>query len=519
MNWKTFIFIATALLLWPAAALMAAPEKPTTVNITPPAPAREFRAVWIATVGNSCWPSKPGLTTDQQKAELIAILDRAAALKLNAVIFQVRPACDALYQSSLEPWSEYLTGVQGRAPAPYYDPLAFAVAEAHRRGLELHAWFNPFRAHHFQAVSPIAPTHVTKTRPDIVRSYGKYLWLDPGEPDTRAYSLRVVMDVVKRYDVDGVHFDDYFYPYPEKDAVGLVAGFPDETTWKKYGVNSGLTRDNWRRFNVDTFIQQVYHAIKAEKPWVKFGISPFGIWRPQNPPGITGFDSYAILYGDSRKWLMEGWCDYCSPQLYWAIQPPAQSFPALLAWWNTQNVHHRHIWPGMDDLKAWPPTEIANQIALERRYDGPGHIHWNATALMKNAALDTVLLRDVYREPALIPACPWLDATPPGMPKLVVNATSKTTHGQWQPAPGKPVNWWVWQARGNNLWTTRIFPGGRTDFYLDGASPDAVCLHAVDRVGNLSEPAIWTPGMVTPRKYSTPVISHGAEKMNAKGPK
>jgi uncharacterized lipoprotein YddW (UPF0748 family) len=204
------IAIAAALLFVLTPLLLAAEEKPASNEIVPPPPAREFRATWIATVGNSCWPSKPGLTTSQQKAELIALLDRAAALKLNAVIFQVRPACDALYSSRLEPWSEYLTGVQGRAPSPFYDPLAFAIAEAHRRGLELHAWFNPFRAHHFQSVSPIAPGHISRTRPELVRSYGKYLWLDPGDPAVRDYSLRVVMDVLKRYDVDGIHFDDYF---------------------------------------------------------------------------------------------------------------------------------------------------------------------------------------------------------------------------------------------------------------------------------------------------------------------
>jgi uncharacterized lipoprotein YddW (UPF0748 family) len=241
-----FFVLLQACIAW------AAEESPAGATIAPPpAPAREFRAAWIATVGNSCWPSKPGLTTAQQKAELIAILDRAAALKMNAVIFQVRPACDAFYQSSLEPWSEYLTGVQGRAPSPYYDPLAFAITEAHRRGLELHAWFNPFRAHHFQSVGPISNNHISRTHPEYVRSYAKYLWLDPGDPAARDYSLRVVMDVLKRYDVDGIHFDDYFYPYHEKNSAGSDIDFPDAATWAKYGAGSGLSRDDWRRRNVD----------------------------------------------------------------------------------------------------------------------------------------------------------------------------------------------------------------------------------------------------------------------------
>jgi len=497
-------FILTLLAL--AINLPAADER-----ISPPPPAREFRAAWIATVGNSSWPSKPGLTTAQQKAELIALLDRAAALKLNAVIFQIRPASDALYASSLEPWSEYLTGVQGRAPEPFYDPLAFAIAEAHQRGLELHAWFNPFRAHHFQSVSPIAPNHISQTHPELVRSYGKYLWLDPGEPAVREYVLRVVMDVVNRYDVDGVHFDDYFYPYKEKSAAGAEMDFPDDASWKKYGAHSGLSRDDWRRQNVDVFVEQVYRAIKAAKPWVKFGISPFGIWRPKNPPAISGFDAYAVLFADSRKWLREGWCDYFAPQLYWPIEPKAQSFPALLEWWNRQNIRHRHLWPGLNSLKAgegWPPSEIVNQINLTRLYANAGHIHWSISALMKNPALDAALTHEIYRQPALIPASPWLEATPPAPPTLSVTVWKKSAHVQWQNAAGKPASGWVLQSRTNGVWTTQIFPAGRADAYLDNVTPDTISVRAVDRVENLSEPAIWTP-----KKYSTSDTTRGATKM------
>ncbi len=502
---RSCLFVATSLLLLPT-ILFAAEEV-----IVPPPPAREFRAAWVATVGNSCWPSKPGLSTAQQKAELIAILDRAAALKLNAVIFQVRPACDALYQSSLEPWSEYLTGVQGRAPSPFYDPLAFAIAEAHQRGLELHAWFNPFRAHHFQAVSPIAPNHISKVRPDLVRSYGKYLWLDPGEPAVREYSLHVVMDVVKRYDVDGVHFDDYFYPYREKNFAGLEMDFPDAVSWKKYGAKSGLARDDWRRSNVNAFMQQVYQAIKTEKPWVKFGISPFGIWRPKNPPAISGFDSYAELYADSRKWLREGWCDYFSPQLYWGIQPTTTSFATLLDWWNGENVRHRHLWPGMNSLNVggkWQPNEIVNQINFTHHLADAGQIHWSVMALMKNTALDAALTQEAYRQPALIPASPWLDATLPAPPKLSVTIGAKSAHVQWQRSAGKPASDWVVQTRTNGSWATQIFPAARTDCYVDNVTPEVVAVRAVDRVENLSEPAIWTP-----KKFSPPDTSRGAERM------
>ena len=495
------ILIAATVLLLSSALPSAADEKTYAEKITPPPPAREFRAVWIATVGNSCWPSKSGLTTAQQKAELIAILDRAAALKLNAVIFQVRPACDALYQSSIEPWSEYLTGIQGRAPSPYYDPLAFAIAEAHQRGLELHAWFNPFRAHHFQAVSPIAPNHVSRAHPELVRGYGKYLWLDPGEPAVREYALRVVMDVVKRYDVDGIHFDDYFYPYRETNAAGAEMDFPDNATWKRFGAASGLTREDWRRHNVDVFINLVYHTIKAEKPWVKFGISPFGIWRPQNPPSIKGFDAYNEIYADSLKWLREGWCDYFAPQLYLVIRPPQTSFATLLDWWNGQNVRQRHLWPGMNSLNVggkWPPAEILNQIGLTRRLADAGHIHWSVMALMKNAALDTALAQEAYRQPALIPASPWLNATSPPPPKLSVGVWKKSVHVEWKNAGGEPARWWVLQSRAQGNWNTQILPAGRTDAYLDTAGAEAVSLRAVSRTGNLSVPALWTPKKNSP---------------------
>jgi uncharacterized lipoprotein YddW (UPF0748 family) len=508
-NVRQSLFIASWLALAPG--LAAVEEDDSVEKWVAPPPAREFRAAWIATVGNSCWPSKPGLSSTQQMAELVAILDRAAALKLNAVIFQVRPSCDALYASSIEPWSEYLTGTQGRAPSPYYDPLAFAIAEAHRRGLELHAWFNPFRAHHFQSVSPIAPDHVSRTHPELVRSYGRYLWLDPGEPAVREYSLRVVMDVVRRYDVDGIHIDDYFYPYAETNADGAKIDFPDEASWKKFGAASGLARGDWRRRNVDIFIERVYHAIKAEKPWVKFGISPFGIWRPKNPPGIKGFDAYEEIYADSLQWLREGWCDYFAPQLYWGISPPQTSFVTLLDWWTAENIRHRHIWPGLNSLKVgekWPSSEIINQIKLTRGSADPGHIHWSVTALMKNAALDSALATGIYREPALVPASPWLGATSPPPPILSVVVRNKSVHVTWQNAGGEPVRWWVLQRRVEGSWSTQILSANCAEAYLDSSEPEAISLRAVSRVGNLSGPALWIP-----KKYPPAEMPHGATRM------
>ena len=215
-----------------ASRLVAPAYSPAT--IIPPPVVREFRAAWISSVGENSWLNGlTGKSSAGQKAALTALLDRAAQLKLNAVIFQVRPACDALYASPFEPWCEHLTGIQGRAPQPFYDPLAFVVEQAHQRGLEVHAWFNPYRAHHADAKSPLAPNHISRTRLDLVRGYGKYLWLDPGERDVQDYSLKVVLDVVKRYDIDGVHFDDYFYPYREKNYSGREIDFPDTSSWKK----------------------------------------------------------------------------------------------------------------------------------------------------------------------------------------------------------------------------------------------------------------------------------------------
>lgn len=257
-------------------------------HATPPPPAREFRGAWVATVKNIDWPSKPGLSTAQQKAELLIILDRAAQLKLNAVLLQVRPACDALYASKLEPWSEYLTGKMGRAPSPFYDPLEFAVTEAHRRGLELHAWFNPFRARHNTGFSTLSKNHISRTHPEFVRTYGQQLWLDPGDKAARDYSQAVILDIVKRYDIDGAHMDDYFYPYAEKDKAGAVIDFPDWPSWNRYLAGGGkLSRGDWRRENVNGFVHRLHDEIKARKPWVKFGISPFGIWRPDQPAGCA----------------------------------------------------------------------------------------------------------------------------------------------------------------------------------------------------------------------------------------
>ncbi len=495
-----------------AFSLWAASYEPT--DLTSPKPEREFRGAWVATVGNIDWPSRPDLSVAEQKAELLAILDRAAQLRLNAIIFQVRPACDALYASPIEPWSEYLTGTMGKAPQPFYDPLTFAVEEAHKRGLELHAWFNPYRAVHPSAKSPIASNHISKTKPDLVRRYGKHLWLDPGEKEVQDYSLSVVMDVVKRYDVDGVHFDDYFYPYKESEG-GRTIDFPDDASWKRFGGGGKSSRDDWRRENVNTFIRRVYESIKATKPWVKFGVSPFGIWQPGNPPQIKGFDAYSELYADSRRWLANGWLDYFTPQLYWAIGPKEQSFPVLLDWWDHQNPKKRHIWPGINTTRVrsqnatddstsrtdtrtnssrrregWKSDEIISQIRIANKQPvSAGHVHWSMKSLMRSPELDAALERTVYAEPALIPACKWLDSAAPAKPKLSVAAGNSSAKLSWENGPAEKTSLWILQYKRGGKWTTQILPGNRRSHILDGVLPEALALSAVDRTGNVGTAA------------------------------
>jgi uncharacterized lipoprotein YddW (UPF0748 family) len=482
-------------------ALAARPQAAAAALDLPPSPPREFRGVWIATVANIDWPSKRGLSTEQQKAELTDLLDRAARARLNAVVFQVRPSCDAFYDSPYEPWSEYLTGQMGRAPSPYYDPLAFAVEEAHRRGLELHAWFNPYRAHHAISQSPLAPNHVSKTRPELVRQYGRYLWLDPGEKAVQDYSIQVIMDVVRRYDIDGVHLDDYFYPYQERGPGGGALPFPDGSSWQKYVRSGGaLGRDDWRRENVNTFIERLYREIKKEKRWVKFGISPFGIWRPGYPASVRGLDPYAELYADSRRWLVNGWVDYFTPQLYWRISQPNQSYTALLKWWAQQNPGGRHLWPGNNTNGSvngsWPASEIVSQIERTRDQPGAGgNVHFSAKFLKYNPSFLATLVSEVYSRPALVPASPWLDADPPRKPELALGKPPDPSRRflTWKET-GKEKAWlWVVQRRAGGKWSTEILPGGQASLTVScaGASaPDLVAVSAVDRCGNQSPPAV-----------------------------
>jgi uncharacterized lipoprotein YddW (UPF0748 family) len=473
----------------------------------PPEPPREFRAAWIATVANIDWPSRNSLTTAQSQRELVAIFDRAQRLNMNAIVFQARPHADALYESPHEPWSEYLSGRQGQSPSPRWDPLQFSIDEARKRGMELHVWFNPYRAGHPSAKSPLAANHIGRTHPHLVRRYGKQTWLDPADPAVQQHSLKVILDVVRRYDIDGVHIDDYFYPYKERGADKKILDFPDGPTWTRY-VNSGgkLSRDDWRRSQVDSFVKRLYEGVKAEKRWVKVGISPFGVYRPNIPAGIpAGVDQYRDLYADARKWLIEGWCDYYSPQLYWRTDSK-QSYPILLNWWISQNTMGRHIWPGnfTSAIAAangnWDPTEIVRQIELTQRTPGAtGNVHFSMKALtLDYKGISGLLEKGPYAAPALVPASPWLDSTPPPAPILQAQAAGEALQVSWNPPRGcEPLLAWAFWTRYGGRWqyqTLGITARARQiPLQSNGARLEAVVLAGVDRGGNLGERAGWTP--------------------------
>jgi uncharacterized lipoprotein YddW (UPF0748 family) len=467
---------------------------PAPVDIQPPPIAREFRGAWVSPVWRSDWPSRPGLSPDSQRAELRVLLDRAQATGLNAVLLHVRTAADALYPSTRAPWSVYLTGESGRAPAPFYDPLAFAVAEAHGRGIELHAWFNPFRA---------APPGHQATRiehPEWVVTYGSQKWIDPGLPQARRAALDAILEVVNRYDVDGIHLDDYFYPYLENDRKGRTIRFPDDATFARYG-KVFARRADWRRSNIDSFVASLYREVKARKPWLSVGISPFGIWRPDYPAGITGLNAYSEIFADSRRWLREGWVDYMAPQLYWPIDGTQSRFTRLNDWWRAENIKQRHLWPGLHTEREtasrspWRVGEIQRQIGLLRSADATdrgaaGHIHFRINALLP---LSNALHATSYAEPALTPAMPWLDARTPAPPMLSIGPTALNI----RTADTVPVRWFaVQRLAADGVWRLSLHRAN-TEIRLPlqpNEKPRAVAVTAVTPTGMESAPTVIVEG-------------------------
>ncbi len=376
-------------------------------------PKREFRASWIATVFNIDWPSS-GSSPANQRNQLISILDNLKAAGLNAVVLQMRTECDALYDSPLEPWSYWLTGQQGAPPSPYYDPLAFAVGEAHKRGIELHAWLNPYRAMTSGSYTR-HPSHVTNAHPDWILNVGGTQILNPGIPEVRGHILNVIEDIITRYDIDGIHMDDYFYPYPPNQITTQ-----DAQTFADH--NRGIANiHDWRRDNINLLLREIQALIGDTKPHVKFGMSPFGIWKSGVPIGISGLDAYSTIYCDAIAWLQDQSIDYLTPQLYWP-HGGGQDYAKLMPWWADSALHYeRHLYAGHAAYRitGWTNTEMPNQLRLNRSADGcQGSVFYNTNTLLSNPRgfLDS-LKTNLYLYPALPPVMEWKNLTPPNIPR------------------------------------------------------------------------------------------------------
>ncbi|MCI4671147.1 MAG: family 10 glycosylhydrolase [Bacteroidia bacterium] len=391
----------------------------------PALPKHEFRAVWVATFHNIDWPSAKKMTSQHQQKEFGKLLDKQQRMGMNAMVVQVRPSGDAFYKSRYAPWSEYISGTQGLPPKPYYDPLEFMINSCHDRNMEFHAWLNPFRAVSHTRFSSVAPQNIVNKHPEWTFQYGSRLYLNPGLPKVRDYLVRVVMEVVKNYDVDGIHFDDYFYPYPKNGEQ-----LPDKQTFEKYGQEFADI-NSWRRNNIDLFIKALSDSIKVVKPHVKFGVSPVGIWRNRNQdhrgtPVRSNFSSYDMLHADVRTWLEKGWIDYVAPQVYFNIEHPTADYAVLVPWW-AKNSFGRHVYVGQALFKSkqgesrpWrDPNQLPQQLKLNLRYPQiKGSIFFSANSFDTNPMnIEQVLRHERYRFPALIPPMTWKDSIPPFAPQ------------------------------------------------------------------------------------------------------
>jgi len=401
---------------------------------------RELRGVWVATVLNIDWPSKASLKAKMQKAEIDKQLDYFESIGLNAVFFQIRPNSNRLYKGSTEPWAEWVSGKQGKGPG--YDPLKYIIKGCHQRGLELHAWINPYRVLLDSSKTPKTKKNIAKKYPDWIINYGKGSMLNPGIPSVRTYIYEILKQLISRYDIDGIHYDDYFYPYPYK---GLP--FPDEKDFQQYGEGFN-DKASWRRHNVDALIHATNNAIIETRPSVKFGVSPFGVWRNIESDSLgsdtrAGAPTYDSLYADTRKWLQNGWVDYIAPQLYWSIGFPPAAYDVLAKWW-AKNSYNRHIFIGQGPYKinnnydsAWyNPSEIPNQIRLNRQLAPviKGSIYFSAQQLIKNPNnISDSLKTDFYAEKALPPIMPWKPQQPALQPnKIKITAQGNALIIKWE---------------------------------------------------------------------------------------
>ena len=455
---------------------------------------QEMRGSWLVTVHNIDWPSKPGVPVVEQKMELLGLLDRAQKLGLNTILFQVRDVADAFYPSEIEPWSAYLTGYQGRAPKPFWDPLAFAIEQSHKRGLELHAWLNPYRVGYLKQ-SRFDSKHIFRQRPDLIRLYDDSYWLDPGNPDSEIYILSIVRDIISRYsNLDGIHYDDYFYPYPKSGFV-----FRDDVTKKAYAERKILA--SWRRENIDRLIQKTYKLIKDINPYLSFGVSPFGIWRNDQPRGVRGLESYHELYADSCKWLREGWVDYMAPQFYWAPDAPLQPYGKMLDWWLSQNIQSKQVMAGINVVKLKEAgnvdfNDVLEKVNLRREYQANGEIYYSLGKI--NTPKWEQNLRSLYSYQAL-PALAGPNRPPQPAPKIDIKLAVDGKVQSWQLSWGLPltkmrakVKYWVVYYVKKGIWNYRIFPGwvhGIKVNLSQGLDPRYFAVAGVDRgnaIGNIS---------------------------------
>ncbi len=390
-------------------------------------PKREMRGAWIATYSNIDWPNRTQ-TPVQQRAAFLTILEHHKLTGMNTLYIQVRSQCDAMYPSSIEPWSADLTGTQGNPPSTPWDPMQFMIEECHKRGIEFHAWINPYRAvGNSNNLPGFAANHVAKQHPEWLLSQGTLRVLDPGLQPVREYILSVISDIVNRYDVDGIHFDDYFYP---PSAPAGTTPYNDDASFA-LDPRGFTNRGDWRRDNVNLLIQKVYDTIKTLKPWVKFGVSPSGIYRNSTNPAIgtptSGLEHYTTLYADTKRWLQEGWVDYIAPQVYWYIGQPGANYAAIVPWWNNQ-ANGRHIYIGMAGYKVNDPAQganwanasmIPNEMRLNRQYANiAGQAIYNTSSLRSSTKLGfrDSLRFDFYKLPALLPRMPWRDDAAPESP-------------------------------------------------------------------------------------------------------
>ncbi|WP_296185998.1 family 10 glycosylhydrolase [uncultured Bacteroides sp.] len=468
-----------------------------------PYPKREFRGAWIQAVNGQF----RGIPTEKLKQTLIDQLNSLQGAGINAIIFQVRPEADALYASQLEPWSRFLTGVQGQAPSPYWDPMQFMIDECHKRGMEFHAWINPYRVK-TSLKSELAANHLYNIHPEWFVTYNNQLYFDPALPESRRHICMVVADIVSRYDVDAIHMDDYFYPYPAKGV-----DFPDDASFARYG--GGFTnRADWRRSNVNILIQKIHETIRGLKPWVKFGISPFGIYRNEknDPLGskTNGLQNYDDLYADVLLWARNGWVDYNIPQIYWQIGHPAADYETLVKWW-AKNTENRPLFIGQSVMNtvqnADPKNPSINQLprkmALERAYQTiGGSCQWPASAVVENAGkYRDALVQEYHKYPALVPVFDFMDDKAPGKVRKVKKVWTEDGYILFWTAPkakdemDRAVQYVVYRFDGKEKVNiddaSHIVAITRNNFYKlpydDGKTKYRYVVTALDRLHNESK--------------------------------